>query len=199
MKKQVLILSESYGNGHTKAAEALMQGISHLAPSVYTKILEVGQELHPFTTNLIVNSYLKMIVHSPALWRKIYLYKHNRPFSDWKKYVIHQLVHRHIEVLLDNENPQLIICTHPFTSSTASRLKAMGYSFTLCTMITDFYVHGAWAQSEVDVYMVSNMEVYQHYQQLIYLGTPEDRIAITGMSIRSNFWVKKINRRCEKN
>lgn len=188
MKKRVLILSEAFGDGHTKAAEALMQGISHLAPSVNTQILEVGQVLHPFTTNLMVNSYLKMIIHLPSLWRIIYQYKHNRPISNWKKYVIHQLVHRHIEVLLDNEKPHLIVCTHPFTSSTAARLKTMGYSFTLCTMVTDFHVHGAWAQSEVDVYMVSNMDVYK---QLIYMGIPENRIAITGMPIRSNFWVQK--------
>ncbi|MGM0876665.1 MAG: MGDG synthase family glycosyltransferase [Bacillota bacterium] len=187
MKKRVLILSEAFGDGHTKAAEALMQGISHLAPSVYSQIFEVGQVLHPFTTNLIVNSYLKMIVHSPSLWRRIYLYKYNRPLSNWKKYVIHQLVHRHIEVILDNEKPHLIVCTHPFTSSTACRLKSMGYSFTLCTIVTDFHVHGAWAQSEVDVYMVSNIDVYK---QLIDMGIQENRIAITGMPIRSNFWVR---------
>ncbi|MBO1514189.1 MGDG synthase family glycosyltransferase [Metabacillus bambusae] len=188
MKKQVLILSEAVGNGHTKVAEALMQGISHLAPSAQTQILELGQILRPLSTKLIVDSYLKMIEHSPSLWRKIYQYKHNKPLSNWKKYVIHQLIHRQIEVLLENEKPHLIVCTHPFTSSTASRLKKKGYTFTLCTVVTDFHVHGAWAQPEVDFYMVSNMDVYN---QLIDMGIPEKRIAITGIPIRSNFWVRK--------
>ncbi|MEW9502822.1 MGDG synthase family glycosyltransferase [Jeotgalibacillus marinus] len=188
MKKQVLILSEAIGNGHTKAGEALMQGISHLSPSVHTQVLEVGQALHPITTNLIVNSYIKMIVHFPSLWRKIYFKTHNKPFSNWKKYVIHQLIHRHIEALLENEKPHLIVCTHPFTSSTASRLKKMGHKFTLCTMVTDFYVHGAWAHSEVDFYMVSNKDVYK---QLIEMGIPEHRIVVTGMPINSNFCVRK--------
>ncbi|WP_254119174.1 hypothetical protein [Bacillus sp. FJAT-29790] len=35
MSKKILILSEAIGNGHTKAAEGLMQGISHLAPSTH--------------------------------------------------------------------------------------------------------------------------------------------------------------------
>ncbi|MFC0271417.1 glycosyltransferase [Metabacillus herbersteinensis] len=188
MEKKVIILSEAIGNGHTKAGEALMQGISHLAPSVHTQIFEVGQELHPFTTKLIVNSYLNMIVNSPLLWRKIYLYKHNMPLSNWKKYVIHQLFHRQVELLLNNKNPHVIVCTHPFTSSTASRLKKMGYTFTLCTLVTDFHVHGAWAHSEVDIYMVSNKYVFK---QLIDMGIPKNRIAITGMPIRSNFWVRK--------
>jgi processive 1,2-diacylglycerol beta-glucosyltransferase len=186
--KQVLILSEAIGNGHTKAAEALREGISYLAPSVQTQILELGQVLRPLSTKLIVNSYLKMIVHSPSFWKKIYLYKHNKPLTNWKKYLIHQLIHRQIEVLLKNENPHLIVCTHPFTSSTASRLKKKGYTFTLCTMVTDFHAHGAWAHSEVDTYMVSNKDVYT---QLINMGIPNNRIAITGIPIRSNFWVRK--------
>jgi processive 1,2-diacylglycerol beta-glucosyltransferase len=63
MKKQVLILTELFGNGHTNTAKALMEGMSHLAPAVYTQILEVGKVLHSFTSNLIINFYLKMIVH----------------------------------------------------------------------------------------------------------------------------------------
>ncbi|WP_227551327.1 hypothetical protein [Metabacillus sediminilitoris] len=55
MSKQVLILSEAIGNGHTKAGEALMEGISHLAPSIQTQILELGQVLRPLSTKLIVN------------------------------------------------------------------------------------------------------------------------------------------------
>jgi len=186
--KQVLILSEAIGNGHTKAAEALMQGITHLAPSVDTSIFELGHTLNPLITKVIVKSYLKIIVHSPSIWRMIYLYQQNIPLSNWKKYVIHQLIHKQIEVLLENVSPQLIVCTHPFTSSTASRLKKMGYRFNLCTMVTDFHVHGAWAHSEVDNYLVSNKDVYN---QLIGMGISKNRIAITGMPIRSNFWVPK--------
>ncbi|RBW68558.1 MGDG synthase family glycosyltransferase [Bacillus taeanensis] len=188
MEKKVLILSEAVGNGHTKAAEALMQGISNLDPSIHTEILEVGQTLHPITTKLFVNSYLKMIILSPPLWRKIYDYKQNKPLSKWKKFIIHQLFHRKIEVLLDKEKPNLIICTHPFTSSSISRLKRLGYRFTFCTVITDFHVHGAWVHSEVDIYLVSSEDVYH---QLIQMGIPKSRIAVTGMPIRPNFWIKK--------
>ncbi|USK35940.1 galactosyldiacylglycerol synthase [Bacillus sp. F19] len=182
MRKKVLLLSEAIGTGHTKAAEALMQGISHIAPSIHTKVLEVGQTLHPFTTKLLVNSYLKMIIQSPSLWRKMYHYNQNKPLCNWRKFAIYQLFHRHIEALLNQEKPHLIICTHPFTSSSASRLKRLGHQFTLCTLITDFHVHGAWVHSEVDVYLVSSEDVHD---QLINMGIPKNRIAVT------NFWTKK--------
>lgn len=188
MSKKVLILSEAIGSGHTKAAEALMQGISHLAPSIQTKILEVGQTLHPLTTRLLLNTYLKIIVRSPSLWGKMYCYKQTKPLSDWEKFVIYQLFHRQFEALLEQENPHLIICTHPFTSSSASRLKRMGYRFTLFSVITDFHVHGAWVHREVDVYLVSSEEVYN---QLVNMGVSKNRIVVTGLPIRSNFWTKK--------
>lgn len=68
-----------------------MQGISHLAPSAQKQIIELGQILRPLSTKLIVDSYLKMIVHSPSLWRKIYLYKHNKPLSNSLLYVLASL------------------------------------------------------------------------------------------------------------
>jgi processive 1,2-diacylglycerol beta-glucosyltransferase len=188
VSKKVLILSEAIGSGHTKAAEALMQGISYLAPSIKTKILEVGQTLHPLTAKLLLNTYLKIIVRSPSLWGKMYHYKQTEPLSNWKKFIIYQLFHRQIEFLLHQEKPHLIICTHPFTSSSVSRLKRMGYRFTLCSVITDFHVHGAWVHREVDVYLVSNEDVYH---QLIHMGIPKNRIVVTGLPIRSNFWTKK--------
>jgi processive 1,2-diacylglycerol beta-glucosyltransferase len=188
VSKKVLILSEAIGSGHTKAAEALMQGISYLAPSIQTKILEVGQTLHPLSTKMLLNTYLKIIIRSPLLWRKMYSYQQTKPLSDWKKFIIYQLFHRQIEVLLNQEKPHLIICTHPFTSSSISRLKRRGYKFSLCSVITDFHVHGAWVHREIDVYLVSSEEVYH---QLIKMGVPKKRIVVTGMPIRSNFWVKK--------
>ncbi|WP_302053245.1 hypothetical protein [Bacillus sp. FJAT-29790] len=75
-----------------------------------------------------------------------------------------------------------------FTSSSISRLKRLGYSFTLCTMITEFHVHGAWVHSEVDVYLVSSADVSS---QLIKMGIPNNRLIVTGMPLSSNFWIRK--------
>ena len=43
--------------------------------------------------------------------------------------------------------------------------------------------------------MVSNMDVYK---QLIYMRIPENRITITGMPIRSNFWMRKNKQEMQK-
>jgi processive 1,2-diacylglycerol beta-glucosyltransferase len=188
MQKKVLILSEAFGSGHTKAAEALAQGISLQEPSVQTQIIEIGRMLHPSISNLILGSYKQTIKMCPFLWKKIYhLTRHNQTTPSWLQVVIYQLLHRNIEKVLEQIKPDLIICTHPFSSSSLSRLKRLGYPVSLCTIITDFHAHRVWVQPEVNLYMVSDDEVRQ---QLIRCGIPKHRIAVTGIPIKSNFWTQ---------
>jgi processive 1,2-diacylglycerol beta-glucosyltransferase len=188
LNKKVLILSEAVGTGHTKAAEALMQGISLIAPSVEVQMLELGRELHPIATTLVYQLYLKMIARCPAVWRKIYDYKQDRPISEWTQVCIYQIFHRTVKNLLVRFDPDLVVCTHPFSSSSLACLKRAGYPLRLYTVITDFYAHGAWVQPEVDGYLVSGNEVYK---QLVSMGIPREKVIVTGLPLTLHFRVKQ--------
>lgn len=187
MEKKILILSEVFGSGHTKAAEALAQGIAQLEPSIHTQIVEIGKMLHPTRTAILFRSYKKLITMNPLLWKKIYESKQNQPVSQWLQFTIYQLFHRNMEQMLDQIRPDLVICTHPFNSSSIARLKKRGYPINLCTVITDFHAHGVWVQPEVDLYLVSDEDVHQQLRQM---GIPNYRIAVTGIPVKSNFWNK---------
>ncbi len=189
MRKMVLILSEAFGSGHTKAAEALAQGISIQEPSIYTQIVEMGRMLHPIISDFILGSYKQIITTCPYLWKKIYhhLSKQNQTTPYWLQLMIYQLFHRNMEKVLEQIKPDLVICTHPFGSSSISRLKKMGYPVSLCTVITDFHAHRVWAQPEVDLYLVSDDEVHR---QLADFGIPKHRIAVTGIPVKSIFWMR---------
>lgn len=188
MQNQILIFSEAFGNGHTKAAEALAQSISIQEPSIRTKIVELASSLHPLTSALTVRSYKKMITAYPKVWRKIYDSNQNQLISERMQFVIYQLFHRKLEEVLKYEKPLLAICTHPFTSSSLSRLKRLGYPVRFCTVITDFHAHPMWIQPEVDLYMVSDHEVQR---QLISMGISSEKIAVTGLPVTLNFWTKQ--------
>ncbi|WP_083397664.1 glycosyltransferase [Paenibacillus sp. LC231] len=187
MKKKILILSEAFGSGHTKAAEALAEGILHEEPSIHIQIVEIGKILHPTTTSLILRSYQKLITKYPNVWKKLYQSKQDRPIPCWLQFIIYQLFHRNIEQVLEQIKPHLVICTHPFSSSTVSRLKKTkknGYPVRLCTVITDFHAHRVWVQREVDLYIVSGDEVSR---QLMHMGIPRNRIAAAGIPVKSDF------------
>ncbi|WP_199624853.1 MGDG synthase family glycosyltransferase [Paenibacillus alkalitolerans] len=190
MHKNVLILSEAFGSGHTKAAEALAEGVSLQEPLIQTQIIEIGKMLHPVKSEFILRTYKQIIASCPYVWKKIYhhLTKQNDTVPHWLQFTIYQLVHRNIETVLEQIKPDLVICTHYFSSSSLSRLKKMGYPVSLCTVITDFHAHRVWAQPEVDLYIVANDEVCG---QLVQMGIPKHRISVSGIPVTSKFWMKR--------
>lgn len=187
MQKKILIFSEAFGSGHTKAAEAIVQAISLQEPSVQTQIMEIGKRLHPIRSELIFSVYKKIITTCPYFWKIMYQTHRNEPIPDWLQLMIYQFFHRNMEKVLGQIKPDLVICTHPFSSSSLSRIKKMGYPIRMCTVITDFHVHRVWVQPEVDLYIVSNEEACL---QLLHFGVAKHRIAVTGIPIQSNFWTK---------
>ncbi len=189
MLKKILILSEAFGSGHTKAAEALAQSISLQEPSIHTEIIEIGRKLHPIANDLALRTYKQMITSCSYLWAKIYrnLSEREQATPYWLQFIIYKLFHRNIEKVLEQIKPNLVICTHPFSSSSLSRLKKMGYPINICTVITDLHAHRVWIQHEVDLYIVSSDEVRR---QLTNSGILNHRIASTGIPIQSNFWVQ---------
>ncbi|WP_244863593.1 hypothetical protein [Paenibacillus cisolokensis] len=78
MRKKVLILSEAFGNGHTKAAEALAQVISLQEPSVQIHIIEIGKMLHPAINDLVLRIYKQSITTFSFLWKKYTIICQNR-------------------------------------------------------------------------------------------------------------------------
>src|SRR5690606_22181416 len=102
-----------------------------------------------------------------------------------KETLIYYLFYRRVEKILDQEKPHFIICTHFFCSITMARLKRSGYPIPLCVVITDFHVHGVWVHPEVDMYFVANRVVAEH---LVRMGIQKEKIFVTGMPIRSDFW-----------
>lgn len=195
MHRTILILSEVFGSGHTKTAEALAQSISLLEPSIHTQIVETGSLLHPTATSLFLRSYKKIITDYPYLWKIIYQSKKNQPVPYLLQLIIYHLFHRNMDQILKQSKPDLVICTHPFSSSSLSRIKKMGHPVRLCTVITDFHVHRVWVQPEVDLYIVSGEEVHR---QLIAMGIMQERIAVTGIPIRMNFWTKNSKQEARK-
>lgn len=184
MSKNILFLTEEFGTGHIKVAEALMQSITQLEPSISMRIVEPAKVLRPNTSTFFLRSYKKIIMNYPHLWKVIY---RNFTVPYILQLMIYHLFHRNIDQMLNHMKPDLIICTHPFSSSSLARIKRAGHKIPLCTVITDLHVHRVWVQPEVDLYIVSHNEVRK---QLMEMGVMPERIAVTGMPIRMNFWQK---------
>ncbi|MFC4077657.1 MGDG synthase family glycosyltransferase [Salinithrix halophila] len=186
--KDVLLVSENFGAGHTRAAEALARGIGEADAGIRVHMVELGRELRPQMNQALLYSYLGMIRKAPNLWRKVYGRHHGRSFPRWIEWCLYHSLYSSLSEYIQRFQPRLVVSTHPFASSGIARLKREGTPLLLCTVITDFAAHGSWVNPEVDLYLVPHHGVKD---QLIWMGVKPGRIAVTGIPADNRFWEEK--------
>ena len=77
-QKRVLILSEAFGSGHTKAAEAIKEGLEVMNPHWDSQVIELGSWLRPKLSSFLGEIYLKTLKLSPKLWGMVYKRNKNK-------------------------------------------------------------------------------------------------------------------------
>ncbi|MDR6225814.1 MGDG synthase family glycosyltransferase [Desmospora profundinema] len=184
--KNVLFVSESFGSGHTRAAQALAKGIRATDGEVRVQLVELGRELRPQVNQALVYSYLGMIQKAPGLWRRMYGKHDGRSFPRWIQWCLYQTLYSSLADYIADFRPQVIVSTHPFASAGVARLKKEGLPVRLCTVITDFCAHGSWVNPEVDLYLVPHQGMEE---QLAAMGVDRKKVAVTGIPTDSRFWI----------
>lgn len=186
--KKVLILSEGFGDGHTKAGHALAAGLKRIDPHIRTKVLELGTLLNPTLAPWIQSAYRLTVTTSPALVGLFYRIQYEKPVSRLTRLALHKLFYHHAARLIRNMDPDLIICTHPIPGAIVSRLKASGLDVPLFTLITDYDAHASWINPEIDRYFVSTPEV-EHL--LLQRGITSETVHVSGIPVHPDFWTKR--------
>ncbi|MGG6312268.1 MGDG synthase family glycosyltransferase [Paenibacillus macerans] len=185
-KQRVLLLSEGFGAGHTQAAYALSSSLRKIAPNVQTKVLELGSFLNPRVAPLIITAYKKTVSSQPRLVRMMYRSNYKKSLNRLTTLALHRIFYTRTIQIIRQLHPDVIVCTHPIPSAVISRLKRLGMlDVPLCTVITDYDVHGAWVSREVNCFLVSTDQVQR---KLMDRGVEKNKILITGIPVHPNFW-----------
>lgn len=184
IKKRVLILSEGFGAGHTQAAFALASSLEQRCPTIETRVVELGSFLHPTLAPWILSAYKKTISTQPKLYGRLYRAQYQKSLNPLTQLALHRIFYAQTAAMIRHWAPQAIVCTHPFPSVVVSRLKRAGLRIPLCTVITDYDVHGTWVSREVNKYMVSSEDV-KH--KLIVHGIAAAHVEITGIPVHPSF------------
>lgn len=186
--KKVLILSEGFGDGHTKAGHALAAGLKRIDPQIRAKVLELGTLLNPTLAPWIQSAYRLTVTTSPALVGLFYRKQYEKPVSRLTRLALHKLFYQHAARIIRHMNPDLIICTHPIPGAIVSRLKASGLNVPLFTLITDYDAHASWINPEIDGYFVSTPEVKR---LLVQRGVTPESVYVSGIPVHPDFWTKR--------
>jgi len=182
---RILVFSAAFGNGHFRAAEAVIEGIRSKEPFANIIHLDFGDFLSKRFNTMAKNVYIEMIKHTPNLWGKFY-YKTAklRPESMIQRF-LNQLGRSDFLKYIQTFEPDLIVCTYPTVSSILAQLRREQIlQVPVITIITDYAVHSHWVHPGVDRYMVACEEVKE---SLVSRGIKAQCVLVTGIPVSPKF------------
>lgn len=182
---KVLVFSASFGNGHLRAAEAVIEGIRIQEPSAIIRHLDFGDFLSKPINTVIKNIYGEIINHIPKLWGRFY-YKTSmvQPRSISQRF-LSKLGRNEFLKYVNLFKPDFIVCTYPTVSLVLAQLRYEKIlQVPVVTIITDYTVHSHWVHPGVDRYIVACNEVRK---SLMAWGIEEACIHFTGIPVSPKF------------
>lgn len=183
---KVLILSVSAGGGHGHAAEAIKDYI-HLKDSMSEiRIIDTLKHINPIIDKVVIGSYLKTLKVTPSLYGKLFTHSEGEYAiaSTISSKFIEILAHKLIP-LMEEFSPDILICTHPFSTEMVSVMKTKyKLSIPCISIITDYYSHSSWLHPNIDAYVVSNCDMIE---DMVYKGIERDIIYNFGIPVNPNF------------
>ncbi len=162
---RVLFLYISVSSGHQRAAEAVREALSVLAPTWETDGVDAFSFAYPNIGKLIARTYLEILRHTPVLWDFMY----DNPDVETATREIRDLLNLislpKMRKLLKRHNPQALVCTQAVPCSVFAAEKRHGMKIPLIAVITDFAIHSYWVHPEVDLYCVASEEARKYLIQ----------------------------------
>lgn len=186
--KRVLLCTYSAGYGHHKTAEAIKDAFLNINPDAGVYIVDPFKIGRPGINSLLIAFYLQMIKRAPFIYRFIYekaeTSKNSKISAFWWKVIINRKFRRAMNTLILREQPDIILCLHPF-SAIAMRMwkNSAGKSGPVITgLLTDYTVHPFWWQLNLDGYFVSSPDLIN---VMTKHGIPPRRVWPVGIPVDS--------------
>ncbi|MFZ3129616.1 MAG: glycosyltransferase [Desulfosporosinus sp.] len=184
---RVLVFSAAFGNGHLRAAEAVIEGILSKHPSAEICHLDFGDFLNQRINTLIKNIYGEIIKYIPKLWGSFYYKTAKVQLRSKSQHFLSQLGRSRFLNYIQVFKPDFIVCTYPTVSSILAQLRLEQLlQVPVITVITDYTVHSHWVHHGVDGYVVACPEVKE---SLVSWGIKAGHIYETGIPVSPKFEV----------
>ncbi|WP_180954896.1 MGDG synthase family glycosyltransferase [Bacillus sp. V3-13] len=182
MKKILFLPLFKMESGHHKVASALIDSFAQEYPSIQCKKVDLLSFMSPALEKGISHLYLKWIKKAPSYYSRFYknFFSKNSKLiqKSYESFCLEKM-----EDLLLREQPDLIVCTHSFSSFLAGKLKKYGVISTpVINIYTDFFINSLWDLDEVDWHFVPSHHIKT---QLAETGIPAEKIKITGILVNN--------------
>jgi len=183
---KVLILSVSAGGGHGHAAEAIKDYINSKDSTSEVRIIDTLKYINPIIDKVVIGSYLKTLKITPSLYGKLYThYEGDYTIASTISSKLIGIMTHKLLPLMEEFDPDILICTHPFSTEMVSVMKNKYKTNTpVISIITDYYSHSSWLHSNIDAYVVSNCDMIE---DMVCKGIPRNTIHNLGIPVNPSF------------
>lgn len=173
-------------SGHHTVADALIRSLERRINNLQCKKVDFFSYADKLLERAFRLTYLTWIDHSPQtfvwLYRNfVYPSKSTKHFNWYEVKFLDKM-----KSLLNDEQPDLIICTQAFPSFLISRLRYSGYATPpVINVYTDFFINKLWGIQGIDYHFVPDMDIKN---QLIFNNNINpNKIFVTGIPIEECF------------
>lgn len=184
--RKVLIFYATYGGGHLSAAKSIKEFFEENYDSLDVKMIDCMEYINKFINKITVKAYCGMAKKAPWMWGKVY-YNSQKGLLGKVSCDANKLMARKMNKLLEEEKPDIIVSTHPFSSQMCAYLKKNGELHAkIATVMTDYVPHDQWlVDSEyIDYYFVAH---YGMKEELMKKCVDEFKIFSTGIPVSPRF------------
>ncbi|WP_251421888.1 MGDG synthase family glycosyltransferase [Veillonella agrestimuris] len=185
-QRKILIVSASIGSGHMQAARAIEEYWKIKEPQATISHVDFLDTETLSVEHLIKGTYIKMIDVFPMLYDMIYRASKGEKRGTVMQTVVSYLLKNRMLKLIQQENPDVIVFTHPFPCGAASVLKRQGHiDVPLVAILTDFSSHQFWLYPQVDTYFVATEGMVA---EMTEAGIDGAKIRVSGIPVRRAFF-----------
>lgn len=189
MKKRILILTASFGEGHNSAARGIRDGLARVAPEgTQVELRDLFAETYGPINELVRKSYLAVVNFVPGAWGAVYRWlDHKKDFdSDFARF---SRLKDHFAGLLERFQPDVIICTFPAYPNVLRQLRGRSAecsgSYKTVVVITDsITINASWYRCAADYFVVANE---QSASVLRAAGVAAEKIKPFGFPVSPKF------------
>ena len=185
--KKILILYASFGGGHLSAARNIKEYIdTHYADKVETHLVDGMEYINRAINAVSKKAYTEMAKSAHWAWKQIYAKAEEGTLSKINN-TANKIMSIKLNKLLQEFNPDLIICTDPFSSQMCPILKKQRkINCKLATVLTDYAPHSQWVTNheQTDYFFIAHDGMKP---LLLKYGVNESKIFITGIPLSNRF------------
>jgi UDP-N-acetylglucosamine:LPS N-acetylglucosamine transferase len=146
--------------GHHTVADALIRSLEQRILNIECRKIDFFSYADKLLEKAFRVTYLTWIDHAPQSFELLYRYfvypsKASRHFNWFEVKFLDKM-----KALIDEEQPDLIVCTQAFPSYLISRLRSSGVSTPpVINVYTDFFINKLWGIQGIDYHFVPNQEI----------------------------------------